>query len=71
MIFTVEETALAAAFDHSSRSAAIIDMMDNLSMIQDLDLRDQVSKLCKKMKKISDDDFIRVDFTVYEEAEDE
>ena len=71
MIFTVEETALAAAFDHSSRSAAIIDMMDNLGMIQDLDLRDQVSKLCKKMKKISDDDFIKVDFTVYEEAEDE
>ncbi len=71
MIFTVEETALAAAFDHSSRSAAIIDMMDNLGMIQDPDLRNQVSKLCKKLKKISDEDFIRVDFTVYEEAEDE
>ena len=41
MIFTVEETTLAAAFDHSSRSAAVMDMMAGLGMIEDKELRDQ------------------------------
>ena len=39
MIFTVEETTLAAAFDHSSRSAAVMDMMAGLGMIEDTDRR--------------------------------
>ena len=69
MIFTVEETTLASVFDHSSRRAAIVDMMDKLGMIRDPELRDQVKKLGEKLKKISDEDFIRVDFAVYEEAD--
>ena len=45
MIFTVEETTLAAAFDHSSRSAAVMDMMAKLGMIKDKELKEQVSNL--------------------------
>ena len=71
MIFTVEETTLAAAFDHSSRSVAVMDMMAGLGMIEDKELREQVSRLKDKLKTMNDEEFMKVDFTVYEEDENE
>ena len=71
MIFTVEETALVSAFDHSSRSAAVMDMMAQLSLIEDEELKAQVSRLSEKLKAMKDEEFIKVDFSVYEEDEDE
>ena len=71
MIFTVEETTLVAAFDHSSRSAAVMDMMTQLGMIEDKELKDQVCRLSEKLKAMNDEEFIKVDFSVYEEDEDE
>ena len=67
MIFTVEETTLVAAFDHSSRSAAVMDMMTQLGLIEDKDLKDQVSRLSEKLKAMKDEEFVSVDFSVYEE----
>ena len=71
MIFTVEETTLVAAFDHSSRSAAVMYMMAQLGLIEDKDLKDQVSRLSEKLKAMKDEDFVSVDFSVYEEDENE
>ena len=71
MIFTVEETTLAAAFDHSSRSAAVMDMMTVFGMSQDRELREQVSRLKDKLKMMNDEEFMKVDFSVYEEDENE
>ena len=71
MIFTVEETTLVAAFDHSSRSAAVMDMMTQLGLIEDKDLKDQVSRLSEKLKAMKDEEFVSIDFSVYEEDEDE
>ena len=71
MIFTVEETTLVAAFDHSSRSAAVMDMMTQLGLIEDKDLKDQVSRLSEKLKATKDEEFVSVDFSVYEEDENE
>ena len=71
MIFTVEETTLIAAFDHSSRSAAVMDMMTQLGLIEDKDLKDQVSRLSEKLKAMKDEEFVSIDFSVYEEDEDE
>ena len=71
MIFTVEETTLTAAFDHSSRSAAVMDMMTKLGMIDDKELREQVSRLKDKLKTMNDEEFMKVDFSVYEEDENE
>ena len=71
MIFTVEETTLVAAFDHSSRSAAVMDMMAGLGLIEDKELKDQVSRLSEKLKAMKDEEFVSVDFSVYEEDEDE
>ena len=66
MIFTVEETSHTAAFAHSSRSAVIADMMGKLGMIDDPELKEQVRRLCEKLKKVKDEEFTKVDFTVYE-----
>ena len=71
MIFTVEETTLIAAFDHSSRSAAVMDMMAQLGLIEDKNLKDQVSCLSEKLKATKDEEFVSVDFSVYEEDENE
>ena len=71
MIFTVEETTLVAAFDHSSRSAAVMDMMAQLGMIEDKELKDQVSRLSEKLNAMKDEEFVSVDFSVYEEDENE
>ena len=71
MIFTAEETTLTAAFDTSSRSAVIADMMGKLGMIDDPELKEQVRRLCEKLKKVKDEEFTKVDFTVYEEEENE
>ena len=71
MIFTVEETTLVAAFDHSSRSAAVMDMMTQLGLIEDKDLKDQISRLSEKLKAMKDEEFVSVDFSVYEEDENE
>ena len=71
MIFTVEETTLVAAFDHSSRSTAVMDMMAGLGMIEDKELREQVSHLKDKLKTMNDEEFMKVDFSVYEEGENE
>ena len=67
MIFTVEETTLVATFDHSSRSAAVMDMMAQLGLIEDKELKDQVSRLSEKLKAMKDEEFVSVDFSVYEE----
>ena len=71
MIFTVEETTLVVAFDHSSRRAAVMDMMDQLGLIEDKDLKDQISRLSEKLKATKDEEFVSVDFSVYEEDENE
>ena len=71
MIFTVEETTLIAAFDHSSRSAVVMDMMAQLGLIEDKDLKDQISRLSEKLKAMKDEEFVSEDFSVYEEDENE
>lgn len=71
MSFTVEETTLMTAFDHSNRSAAIMDMMDKLGMIEDTELKEQVSHLCEKLKTMKDEEFHTVDFLLYEEDEED
>ena len=71
MIFTVEETALVSAFDHSSRSAAVMDMMAQFGLIEDAELKSRIGHLCKKLRAMNDEEFIKVDFSVYEEDEDE
>ena len=71
MIFTVEEATLTAAFDHSSRSAAIKDMLIQFGLIEDEELKAQVASLIEKLDTMSDAEFSKLDFSVYEEDDNE
>ena len=72
MMFTVEETVLISAFDHSSRAAAIMNMLAEAKEVDNPELKEQILHTAEKLKKAKDEDFIRVDFTVYDkEDEDE
>ncbi len=71
MMFTVEETALISAFDHSTRAAAIVNMLSEAGNTADPELKEQIFRTAEKLKKTSDEDFIRVDFTVYDEEDDD
>ena len=71
MILTVEETTLTGSFDHSSRAVAIAEMTGQLGLICDPGLREQIRRTVKKLRAMTDDEFTRLDFTVYEEDDDE
>ena len=42
-----------------------------LGLIEDKNLKDQVSCLSEKLKAMKDEEFVSIDFSVYEEDEDE
>ena len=71
MIFTVEETALIGAFDPSSRNAAMLKMAAHLKLIEDDDLKTPAKRTVRKLNSITDEEFASIDFTVYEEDDDE
>ena len=68
-MFTVEETSLISAFDHSTRAAAIMNMLAEAGKVTDPELKEQIRRTAEKLKKTSDEDFIRADFTVYDEED--
>ena len=55
MIFTVEETALAGAFDPSSRNAAMLKMAAQLKLIADDDLKALAKRTVRKLNSITDE----------------
>jgi len=71
MIFTVEEMHLMQAFDHSTRGRAIIEIMGTLPDIRDTDLKDACRKTLDKLSKMTDEEYLKVDFTVYGGDDDE
>lgn len=71
MIFNVEEMNLLSSFDTSTRRAALLSLMNETGMMEDTELIEQCMSMIKKLQTVSDDDFADVDFTVYEEDEDE
>ena len=71
MIFTVEETTLLRAFDTSTRNTAILSLMKEMGMMQDEDLITQCLSMVKKLENTTDEDFAKVDFTVYDGEDDD
>ena len=70
MIFNVEETTLLRAFDTSTRRTAILSMMNEMGMMEDMDLIEQCLSMVKKLETVTDEEFAAVDFTVYDEEAD-
>ena len=67
MIFTVEETALIGAFDHSGKDAVLVDMAEQLRLVSDIDLKESIRRTAEKIKGMSDEEFGSIDYTVYGE----
>ena len=68
-MFTVEEITLLRSFDTSTRSAAILSLMNEMGMIQDAELISLCQGMLKKLKKTTDAEFNSADFTVYDDDE--
>ena len=69
-MFTVEEMNLIQAMDHTCRRMAIFDIKTSIPNIEDHELKELCEKTLKKMSSMTDGDFAAVDFTVYEEDEE-
>ena len=71
MIFNVEETTLLRAFDTSTRRTAILSMMNEMGMMEDMELIAQCMSMVKKLENTTDTDFAGVDFTVYDDEDND
>lgn len=69
-MFTVEEMNLIRAMDHTCRRMAIFDIKTSIPNIEDQELKELCEKALKKMSAMTDADFAAIDFTVYEEVEE-
>ena len=69
-MFTIEEITLLRAFDTSSRSTAILSLMNEMNMMQDDELIVQCRRVVKKLENTTDTDFAGIDFTVYDDEDD-
>lgn len=70
MMFTVEEMNLIRAMDRTCRRMAIFDIKTSIPNIEDHELKELCEKTLKKMSAMTDADFAAIDFTVYEEVEE-
>lgn len=67
---TVEEMNLIQAMDYACRRMAIFDIKTSIPNIEDHELKALCKKTLKKMSAMTDADFDAIDFTVYEEDEE-
>ena len=70
MMFTVEEMNLIQAMNHTCRRMAIFDIKSSIPNIKDHALKELCEKTLKKMSAMTDAEFTTIDFTVYEEDEE-
>ena len=66
--FTVEEINLMCVFGTENRSKLIADIKNVLQYLEDSDMTELAETVCKKLEKMSDEEFAEL---VLEPAEDE
>ena len=69
-MFTVEEMNLIQTMNPTCRRIAIFDIKTSIPNIEDHELKELCEKTLKKMSAMTDADFDAIDFTVYEEDEE-
>lgn len=69
-MFTVEEINLIQTMNPTCRRMAIFDIKTSIPNIEDHELKELCEKTLKKMSAMTDADFDAIDFTVYEEDEE-
>ena len=65
MKLTIEEEGLISSFDHASRKAAIADIWKHMAGCADRDLYRNLCRVLEKLKRMSDREFSRIDFTIF------
>lgn len=70
-MFTVEEITLLRTFDTSTRRTAILSLMNEMGMMLDDELIAQCLSMVKKLENTTDTDFAGVDFTVYDDEDND
>ena len=64
MMFTAEEMYLLDGCDMASRRMAIRSLLRNIHITQDDELKEEQTRLCRKLLDMSDEAFDKMDWTL-------
>ncbi len=64
MILTVEETSIVNSVNHESRRSALMEIVSELPMIRDEELKRICKETADKLKEMTDADFDNMDFAI-------
>lgn len=71
MKLNVEEMNLLYIFDTSTRTAALQDVLSRRLSFENGELKEICEQLVRKLEQMTDEEFSKLDFTMYEEDENE
>ena len=66
MRLSVEEMNLLYMFDNSSRMAAVQDILDRFSFLENEELKEICQQTVRKLEAMTDEEFAAIDFTIYD-----
>lgn len=71
MKLNVEEMNLLYIFDTSTRTAALQDVLSRRLSFENEELKEICEQLVRKLEQMTDEEFSKLDFTMYEEDEND
>lgn len=70
MRLNVEEMNLLYMFDTSNRKVAVQDILDCFPFLENEELKEICQQTVKKLETMTDEEFVEIDFSIYEEDYD-
>ena len=70
MKLNVEEINLLYIFDTSTRTAALQDVLSRRLSFENEELKEICEQLVRKLEQMTDEEFSKLDFTMYEEDDE-
>lgn len=70
MKLNVEEMNLLYIFDTSTRTAALQDVLSRRLSFENEELKEICEQLVRKLEQMTDEEFSKLDFTMYEEDDE-
>ena len=70
MKLNVEEMNLLYIFDTSTRTAALQDILSRRLSFENEELKEICEQLVRKLEQMTDEEFSKLDFTMYEEDDE-
>ena len=69
MRLNVEEMNLLYMFDNSGRMAAVQDILDRFPFLENEELKEICQQTVRKLETMTDEEFVAMDFTIYDEED--